>query len=156
MIVIEGNILDAPFQFIAHQVNCIGVMGAGVAKALARQYPNLLEQYREVIEINQGETLGSCFIYHAPDGKYILNVFGQLSIGRDKRYTDYDAVINGFTDAVEQIRNDFSKEDGHQICIAIPYKLGCGLGGGDWEVMKKLLEIFEREYNVLFIAYALN
>lgn len=39
MIVLEGNLLDAPFQFIAHQVNCRGVMGAGLAKQIKQKYP---------------------------------------------------------------------------------------------------------------------
>jgi len=32
--IINGNILDAKETFICHQVNCQGVMGAGLAKAI--------------------------------------------------------------------------------------------------------------------------
>ena len=32
--IIEGNIVNAKTDFIIHQVNCQGVMGSGVAKAL--------------------------------------------------------------------------------------------------------------------------
>ena len=32
--IIEGNIVNANTDFIIHQVNCQGVMGSGVAKAL--------------------------------------------------------------------------------------------------------------------------
>ena len=32
MIIMNGDLLETPFQFIAHQVNCMGVMGAGLAK----------------------------------------------------------------------------------------------------------------------------
>ena len=52
MIVIKDNLLNTQLQFIAHQVNCQGVMGAGVAKALRNKYPELYSQYQEDIRLN--------------------------------------------------------------------------------------------------------
>lgn len=157
MITVKGNLLDTPIQFIAHQVNCCGVMGAGVAKALAQKYPNLLPEYRDFIECNDEQSLGMCCIYHCrQDNKYILNIFGQLDYGRDKCYTDYDAVATGFYDALEIIHCEFYKEDGCQTVIAIPYGMGCGLAGGNWAVMTNILERIEKEKNVLFVAYKLE
>ena len=39
------------------------------------------------------------------------------------------------------------------LYIAIPYKMGCGLAGGDWNKVTEILEEIEREYNILFIAH---
>ena len=51
MMTIQANLLDTQFQFVAHQVNCCGVMGAGVAKALNEATGGkLLEGYRDFIE----------------------------------------------------------------------------------------------------------
>lgn len=36
---VYGNIFDATEDIICHQVNCQGVMGAGVAKALYQRWP---------------------------------------------------------------------------------------------------------------------
>ena len=34
-----GDLLTAPQKCIAHQVNCQGVMGSGVARAIRNEYP---------------------------------------------------------------------------------------------------------------------
>ena len=31
MIYVKGNLLESPVQIIAHQVNCLGIMGGGIA-----------------------------------------------------------------------------------------------------------------------------
>jgi len=68
MIIIEGDLLNAPFQVIAHQVNCMGVMGAGVAKSLRLKYPGLYESYKEMCSLyerNRKDLLGLCHWYRA-------------------------------------------------------------------------------------------
>jgi hypothetical protein len=39
--------------------------------------------------------------------------------------------------------------------IAIPYHIGCGLAGGEWKIISKILEQVEKEENVIFYAYKL-
>lgn len=33
-----------------------------------------------------------------------------------------------------------TEKDIHQISVALPYKIGCGRGGADWEVVYKIIE----------------
>lgn len=158
MVIIEGDLLNAPFQVIAHQVNCMGVMGAGVAKSLRLKYPSLYESYKEMCSLyerNRKDLLGLCHWYRAGDRKIILNLFGQYGFGRDKRCTDYEAFDKAMRDGIEAIKNEAFKEDGIQLCIAIPYGIGCGLAGGDWSEVKEILEKIEQDENVLFFAYRL-
>ena len=158
MIIIEGDLLNAPFQVIAHQVNCMGVMGAGVAKSLRLRYPGLYESYKETCDLyerDRKDLLGLCHWYRTEDRKIILNLFGQYGFGRDKRYTDYEAFDKAMRDGIEMIKNEAFKEDGIQLCIALPYGIGCGLAGGDWSEVKEILEKIEQDENVLFFAYRL-
>ena len=158
MIIIEGDLLNAPFQIIAHQVNCMGVMGAGVAKSLRLKYPGLYESYKETCDLyerDRKDLLGFCHWYRAEDRKIVLNLFGQYGFGRDKRYTDYEAFDKAMRNGIEEIKNEAFKEDGIQLCIAIPYGIGCGLAGGDWSEVKEILEKIEQDENVLFFAYRL-
>jgi O-acetyl-ADP-ribose deacetylase (regulator of RNase III) len=64
-------------------------------------------------------------------------VFGQLNYGRDgQRYTSYPALKSG----LEEVYT-FAKE--HGLSVALPYNIGCGLGGGDWSVVSEMIyEIF--------------
>ena len=42
------DIFTADETFICHQVNCKGVMGAGLAKQIADKYPLVKERYLEM------------------------------------------------------------------------------------------------------------
>ena len=52
---VYGNILDATEDIICHQVNCQGVMGAGVAKALYQRWPIVKGAYQRFCQV---ESLG--------------------------------------------------------------------------------------------------
>ena len=157
MIITHGDVLNTDVHIIAHQVNCRGVMGGGLAKTIKDHYPEVFNTYKEFIDeywaINHESPLGTGCAWTA-DGHEIWNIFGQDDYGRDKCYTDYQAVKDAFTDMILGYRElECIPADYAQMPIAIPYCFGCGLGGGDWSVMKKTLEEVERENNVIFVAY---
>ena len=45
--IVNGNIVSAKEQIIAHQVNCRGVMGAGLALQIRNKYSEVYEEYSE-------------------------------------------------------------------------------------------------------------
>jgi O-acetyl-ADP-ribose deacetylase (regulator of RNase III) len=134
---VEGSILNAKETIIGHQVNCIGHMNTGVAKQLREAYPGLFESYENfVIRIGKDHVLGKCHFVPV-NGKIIANLFGQLTYGYDgAKYTNYIALKNALI---------FLKEFAmlHNFTIALPYGIGCGKGGGDWDLVRFTLhEIF--------------
>lgn len=154
MMTIQANLLDTQFQFIAHQVNCRGVMGAGIALQIKNKYPEVYDAYKVFCNINTAKPpLGKSLCVWTKDNHCVINVFGQLGYGRAQQQTDYDALYSGFAMAAEEIRNTFL--DGnpcYQIPIAIPYGIGCGLAGGDWKKVEEILKLVEKNHCVLFIA----
>lgn len=70
--------------------------------------------------------------------------------------TDYDAVRKAFIELREYLVTDKLYRDDSQIPIGIPYKMGCELGGGDWDIYRKMLQELEDEYNFLFIVHVLG
>ena len=40
-----GDLLEGDSKIIVHQVNCMGEMNSGVAKAIRNKYPEVFEQY---------------------------------------------------------------------------------------------------------------
>lgn len=157
MIITNGNLLNTNINIIAHQVNCQGVMGAGVAKQIKEKYPAVYKDYRRLCEdtSNKMDLLGTCLISIEKENKMICNLFGQYNYGRNGTYTNtsyLSSAILLMINMLEQIYN--IKDKTHpQLVIAIPYKIGCGLGGGNWEEVKTIFENIERSYNVLFVAY---
>ena len=120
---------------VCHQVNCRGVMGAGLAKQVRQMYPGAYTLYKEkCAEIKQGKGgLGDVqFCYYLSQSGYIIaNIFGQDGYGHSKRFTDYDALRKAFTEIAQTFPNH---------TIRIPYKMGCGLGGGSWPKVLRIIE----------------
>lgn len=154
MIILEGNLLDTSFQLIAHQVNCKGIMGAGLAKQIKQKYPMVYERYKD--HCQRGAYLGDCVGCDTPDHHYIMNIFAQSGYGRDKVYTDYGAMYQSFRRGISEFR-ERACEGRYiaQLTIAIPYGIGCGLAGGNWEKVMEVLKKIEKDQNVMFVAYCL-
>lgn len=136
--IVQGNLLDADDRdIILQQVNCCGVMGSGIAKQIRERYPEIYNSYKYFCDshrILRQSLLGKVHYYSTPE-YVIANCFGQYSYGRDGRqYTDYDALRECFTTVA------CNKAER----IGIPFQIGCGLGGGDWEVVYNMIcEIFD-------------
>jgi len=144
---VDDNILQATEDIIAHQVNSMGVMGSGIAKQIKEKYPEVFDQYRKFFINNKFTALGKCQIVKTEDNKYIANLFGQYNYGRDKQYTDYKAL----EEALFSLK--VSAKD-HKKSVAIPFNIGCGLAGGSWEVVYKIIEEVFQDYDVTL--YRLN
>lgn len=150
---IKGNLLDAQEKVIAHQVNCRGVMGGGIAKSIKKKYPIVYEKYLERYKEEKGREemlAGTIDIIYANENRTVINLYGQDSYGRNGRYTNYAYLSSAFLKMFERLRLNGIE------AVAVPYKIGCGLGGGDWTIIESLLLDFGRTYNVKVKVYYLE
>lgn len=143
MKIIKGNILHVKDGYIFHQVNCLGAMGAGLALQIKQNFPNVFKHYQNLVKQESGNLLGKTQVITVGDSLKIVNVFGQLKIGRNERQTDYDALERAFSSMSEEIRNSDK--------VYFPYGFGCGLAGGDWDIVSDL--IIKYFPNVVFVKY---
>lgn len=129
MTVIYGDLFTTKADVIAHQVNCLGVMGAGVAKQVRSKYPSVYKAYSAMCATwEPNKLLGAMQFIPVDNGnRCVANLFGQLGI-RGSRYewhTDHDALYQ----AMRQLRDTMLSR--RLYSVAMPYAIGCGLGGGD-------------------------
>ena len=135
----KGNLLDAK-GIIVHGCNCQGVMGSGVALAIKNKWPDVYQQYRDSYELksplmNLGQIIP---VVVAPD-TYVLNAITQKNYGRDgARYVSYDAVTSCF-EKVRGWAEHFRQAESRNVSVNFPL-LGAGLGGGDWEIISKIID----------------
>lgn len=142
---IKHDLLTVNTQIIAHQVNCLGGVG-GLAGQIARKYPENEKEYRQKCaecKPYQKNLLGNVLFVTGNDGKIIANLFGQYNTGINKRQTDYTALNQSFI-----ILSDYMINNGFES-VAFPYQLGCGLGGGDWNIVRKQIEKHFNNFNCL-------
>lgn len=127
---VKGDLLNAPQKYIAHGVNCQGVMGSGVAKVLYTKWPRIKQDYLHFSKLHtSSDLLGNVRYVNVDQNKTIINCYTQEYYGRDgELYLSYDA-----------LRKCFERLSNHNLGeIAIP-KIGCGLAGGDWEQVKAII-----------------
>ena len=152
MEVIEhSSIIDVEEGIICHQVNCMGVMGAGLAKQVKEKWPDVFRQYASLccsFRDMPGMLLGKVQDIAVSDNLVIANCFGQVYTGHGLM-TCYEAWKN----IIRQLL-DSSSYFG-DIPIHIPYMVGCGLAGGDWQVMNEILENGFKGHNVQVFLHKL-
>lgn len=73
----------------------------------------------------------------------VLSLFAQTDYGYDgKLYTDVEAFREGLHLIRQQIPVYWFDADNrsHKTSIALPYKIGCGRRGADWDVIYQIIE----------------
>lgn len=150
---IEANLLESPeCNIIAHQVNCKGVMGAGLALQIKNKYPKVFEEYRRFCnDTPKTQLLGSSLVLPTYDNKVIINVFAQYNFGYGQCQTNYTAFSKSMDNAIvwcKELHKDHVK-------IGIPYKIGCNLAGGDWDVIQRILTDIENK-NLGYVEFVIH
>ena len=68
---VKGDIFDSDAQTIVNTVNCVGVMGKGIALQYKNKYPDMFIKYRDICNRNLLD-VGKLWLYKDMD-KWILN-----------------------------------------------------------------------------------
>lgn len=123
---LEGDILKVKKGIIVHQVNCQKKAGAGLALKIRKKFNGW---YRHFLAVEP--VLGKVDFYSIRPGLTIASVYGQKYFGREGRFTNYEALKDGFI----AIRD----KAGLHTDVYIPKGIGCGLGGGNWTEVEQLL-----------------
>lgn len=142
--IIDGNLFDSKAQIICHQCNCQGVMGSGVAAEVKKRYPHVYESYRRDYEKGLLK-LGYVNFANATTNQTIANMCGQEKYGYDgKQYTHYEELQQCLNRVEEYAFYEYVVRP----TIAFPYLMSCHRGGGDWNIVYKMIEETFKDYDV--------
>jgi O-acetyl-ADP-ribose deacetylase (regulator of RNase III) len=124
---------------IIQQVNAQGVMGSGIAKEIRETWPKVWDEYSATVgaAYTQGDSglkhMGRVIITDVEPELMVISIVGQQFFGRDgSRYTSYDALDKGFAEIADLL-------GGLDVKFHHPF-IGCGLGGGIWQVISSIIE----------------
>jgi O-acetyl-ADP-ribose deacetylase (regulator of RNase III) len=126
---LEGDIFSTKTQVLVNTVNCQGVMGKGLALEFRKRFPQMYEEYKQ--QCKEGRiTIGSLHLYKQAPRYWILN-FPTKNHWRNKSNLDY----------IERGLLEFRKKYAEWSISSIAFpKLGCQLGGLDWDQVKPIME----------------
>jgi O-acetyl-ADP-ribose deacetylase (regulator of RNase III) len=156
---IKGDIFASNCEVLVNPVNCVGIMGAGLAKQFKERYPTNYHQYKRAcsagklkmgtIDIHNYSYEGD---YYYDYEHYIINFPTKIHYNRPSKleYIEHGLkVLRKYLVITES--PTIPRRFKHQS-IAIP-KLGCGLGGLKWKEVKKLIEKYLGDLNILVECY---
>lgn len=150
------------YQMFAHGANCQATMNSGIARDVKSRIPELYHADLDY-HINVGnnyQKLGKfSMVTYEDDGqaphKMAFNLYTQLHYGTERRHFNYGAFVESLRSAIDEaVRQkcyDTNNCLNNTLNVIIP-KIGCGLGGGDWNIVSEIIEhtTFSDDVDVVF------
>jgi len=119
-----GDIFESGAQTLVNTVNCVGIMGKGVALEFKKRFPDMFEKYAQRCK-NQQVKLGRPYVYRRLMPPWILNFPTK----------DHWRSVSRLQDIVEGLRYLAAHYREWGITsLALP-PLGCGQGQLEWRVV---------------------
>jgi O-acetyl-ADP-ribose deacetylase (regulator of RNase III) len=139
---VNGNILEAPVSVWVNPVNCVGVMGAGLALEFKKRYPEMFYDYqgacawRDLIP-------GGLHIWSNAKGVWIINLATKNHWRGKSRYEWIEGGLK---------RLRLYLQLANHTKIALP-TLGCGCGGLDWANIKPIIVKYLEDIDVHTLVF---
>jgi len=149
----DGNLLDATEEYIAHQCNCVSTNAKGIAKQIFDVFPfaNTYKkrQYKNAVETIEILSNGKTNIINMYAQYYPSIPQREISLGKSKNnYDTKEQRIKWFTSCLNKIAEIPNINN-----IAMPYNIGCGCAGGDWNVYFGLIQKFAKDNKIHVVLY---
>lgn len=123
-----GNLLDSGAQTLVNTVNCVGVMGKGIALEFKKRFPEMHADYVRRCKVH-AVRLGEPYVFPYLDRQRVINF-------PTKDHWRSSSKLSDIEDGLEYLVAH-CREWG-VTSIAVP-PLGCGNGGLDWAVVGPVL-----------------
>lgn len=168
---VEGNLitmaLNGNFDVIAHGVNCMCVQGKGLAPQMVKAFGTdkyfelevpdtkgdinklgqieYIEYYRDIEGGFYPDTFG---FSEEPPTLIVVNAYTQYNYGKnhsdgDNKPVDYEAIAL----CMRKINHEFKGQH-----IGLP-RIGCGLAGGDWDIVRGIIQTELKDCHVTVVNY---
>lgn len=128
----QGNLLEIDVEALVNTVNCVGVMGKGIALQFKQAFPDNFRQYERACRVKEVQP-GKMFTVSTGkllNPRYIINF-------PTKRHWKGRSRIEDIQSGLEALIAEVKRLDVRSIGIP---PLGCGNGGLEWSEVKPLIE----------------
>lgn len=147
--IIEGDITETNHKYIAHQCNCNTVKSHGLSKTIADKWP-WADIYSKRVSIgNRNATINPSIpgtiqlVTNEDENKTVICLFALWVPGKPGDYSKYYPKTYNDTTENRQLwfKECLDKIDELNLDeIAMPFKIGCGLAGGNWKNYENILQ----------------
>ena len=120
---------DTPADIRVNTVNCVGVMGAGVALAFKQRFPEMYRDYKRECELGRVRP-GELHVWKNLSGDWIINFPTKRHWREKSRYEDIESGLVALREYLAQLGI---------VRVTLP-ALGSGHGGLDWSRVSKMIQ----------------
>jgi O-acetyl-ADP-ribose deacetylase (regulator of RNase III)/uncharacterized protein YwgA len=138
-----GDILESNAQTLVNTVNCVGVMGKGIALKFKEQFPDMFNDYVERCNRNEVR-LGKPYLFKRLTPPWILNF---PTKGHWRSVSRIEDIVKGLKYLLQHY-----KEWGI-TSLAVP-PLGCGQGQLEWNIVGPTLYRYLNQLDIPVELYA--
>lgn len=138
-----GNLFESKSATLVNTVNCVGIMGKGIALDFKKKYPDMYKEYLDMCK-NKQITPGQPYLYQDLFGSSIIN-FPTKDHWKSPSKLSY--IVNGlkwFVDNYEELGI---------TSVSFP-PLGCGNGGLTWELVGPIMYKMLKDLPISIEMYA--
>ncbi|MFH1614036.1 MAG: macro domain-containing protein [Planctomycetota bacterium] len=143
MKILLGDILKSKAQTLVNTVNCVGIMGKGIALEFKNRFPEMFKDYAQRCERNEVR-IGRPYVYKSLFGPQIVNF-------PTKDHWKSVSKVNDIEQGLDYLLAHY-KEWG-VTSVAIP-PLGCGNGQLEWKVVGPLIYSRAKQLDIPVEIYA--
>lgn len=133
----DTTVFNVGAQTIVNTVNCVGVMGAGLALEFQLRFPEMEKDYVERCNKKRVE-VGRPYLYKDYGTPWILNF-------PTKNHWKYPSKIEWIEQGLRYFSANYQR--GGITSIAFP-KLGCSNGGLEWDIVSPLMEKYLQDLDI--------
>lgn len=126
--IIRGNLFTTKCQTIVNTVNCVGIMGAGIAFEFRLRYPEMYEQYKLHCD-NKKLNIGLLWLYKSKD-KWVLNF-------PTKKHWRYPSKKEYLNDGLRKFAESYKQKGIESIAFPL---LGADRGGISQNESQQIME----------------
>ncbi len=123
-----GNIFESEAKTLVNTINCVGVMGKGIALEFKKRYPTMFKEYAELCAKGLVKP-GKPYYYTDLSGTSIINFPTKDNWRSPSKLSYIVSGLNWFREHYQELGI---------TSIAFP-PLGCGNGGLDWAIVGPLM-----------------
>lgn len=123
-------------EAVVHQCNCFHSFGAGIAKDIKRLFPTAYEADLATAKADTEKlgTFSTGIVDFGYENRYVYNMYNQYFYGQGSNRTDYPAMRRALTAiCVDMVGKGLTT-------LGLPYMIGCGLAGGSWSTVSKIIQ----------------
>lgn len=163
--IVKGDLLLSNLPIIAHQCNCVTTKGAGLSANMFKMFPysdiytpkkgvygsrvpGELKLSFPPLQYKESKTFQESSLKSFP---IIAGLLGQYNPGKPTLDETRTTRLKWFQQSLQMLGKYMNK---HKLkVVGMPYLIGCGLAGGNWDDYSKAIHIFSKTYNISVKLY---